>query len=318
MFWRPTFILAAILGVAAPAVFAQADPCSYRSIPVSREGGCSSAVPLTPGDFSASIDKKPVTIVSVVPNSAPVRVVIALDASSSMELQVHSWDENLNAAEELLKQLPAGSPVGLVVFADKPQTVLPLSSSRDVVRAQLEQFRPRHERMHATALWDALTTAATLFGAPQPGDTIYLISDGDDDASRGNLYATQTDLWTRGIRLFMLSLGPEMKGESSKMKGREARVLQMIRDSGGSVLRVPEKPKKKSSAQELEAISNIAGSALLAQQFKAISEFDVLRAELPEPVRGAVRWDLTLTQQGGTDPQILFPRAIPACAAAQN
>lgn len=317
MFWRPILIVAAILGVAPPAAFAQADPCSYRSIPVSREAGGASAVPLTPGDLSASIDKKPVTIVSVVPNSGPVRVIMALDASGSMTSPVHSWGENLDVAEEFLKRLPASSLAGLVVFADRPEIVLRLTLDRDAIHQQLEGIRARH-KIASTALWDNLATTAAMFGPAQPGDVIYLLSDGDDDASRSNLYTVQSDLWSRGIPLFMISLGAEKKGNPPKMKERQALVEQLVRDSGGSSLGVPEKPTKKSSDEEREAVTDLMGSALLSRQFKAISEFDILRVELPQPMHESMRWDLTVPQRGPADPPILFPRVLPACPAAPN
>lgn len=317
MCWRSLLIFLAVVFLAAPAAVAQVDPCAYRSITVSAPSSGSSAAQLTPADFSASMNQRGLTIVSVVPNSAPVRVIIALDASGSMTSPVHSWGENLDVAEEFLKRLPASSLAGLVVFADQPEIVVRLTLDRDAIHQQLEGIRARH-KIAATALWDNLASTAAMFGPAQPGDVIYLLSDGDDDASRSTLYTVQGDLWSRGIRLFMISLDPEKKGNPPKMKYRQALVEQLVRDSGGSSLRVPEKPTKKSSDEEREAVTNLLGSALLSRQFKAISEFDILRVELPQPMHESMRWDLTVPQRGPADPPILFPRALPACPAAPN
>jgi von Willebrand factor type A domain len=317
MCWRSPIIFLAVVFLAAPAAVAQVDPCAYRSITVSVQSSGSSATQLTPADFSASMNQRRLTIVSVVPNSAPVRVIIALDASGSMTSPVHSWGENLDVAEEFLKRLPASSLAGLVVFADRPEIVVRLTLDRDAIHKQLEGIRARH-KIASTALWDNLASTVAMFGPAQPGDVIYLLSDGDDDASRSNLYTVQSDLGSRGIRLFMISLGTEKKGNPPKMKERQALVEQLVRDSGGSSLRVPEKPTKKSSDEEREAVTDLMGSALLSRQFKAISEFDILRVELPQPMHESMRWDLTGPQRGPADPPILFPRALPACPAAPN
>jgi hypothetical protein len=103
------------------------------------------------------------------------------------------------------RQAPEGKPVAFGVFAEKALFTKGFSADPDkrtaAVNEVIEEAGPLGKRV---ALWDALHQALAVFGAHQPGDTILLIGDPYDDASRHSAEDVEKEFVTHGTRLFMM------------------------------------------------------------------------------------------------------------------
>jgi von Willebrand factor type A domain len=229
---RYRFLGLAILSIQLGALGlpAQTDRCARRTVPVSVSGSDRVLAELTAETFQATIRHLPIKILSVTPNQGPVRVFLLLDASGSMATNARTWQAYIDVAEKVLDELPASIPVGLMVFSDRVEATGLLGTNRAVIRQEFERLRSRH-RVVPTALWDTLRAAALQFDPPQPGDTIYAITDGDDDASRTSQNTIEEILVGRGVRLFMFSI--ESKDGMTR-KQWEKSTNRLIKATGGT------------------------------------------------------------------------------------
>ena len=115
----PFFLELLFLVVFLPqTLHSQADSCSYRAVPVSvLAPGGTSVTGLRATDFQASLRGAPVQITSFEPYTKPARIVLVIDASSSMSTDPQIWNLYRGMADHLLANLPDNTPVGLEVFA---------------------------------------------------------------------------------------------------------------------------------------------------------------------------------------------------------
>lgn len=105
----------------------------------------------------------------------PVPVVVAVDTSRSLTPgDMAEIRERLTAA---LAQLPAGTPAGLVAFADQARWVVPLGASTADVVAGLDGLAPEGT---TTVLHDALFIAVREMPT---GGVVLVVTDGRDEGS---------------------------------------------------------------------------------------------------------------------------------------
>ena len=100
-FMRPPFFLAPLfLAVFLPqTLHSQMDSCSYRAVPVSvLAPGGTPVTGLRSADFKASLRGAPVQIMSFEPYTKPARIVLVIDASSSMSTDPQIWSLYLQMA----------------------------------------------------------------------------------------------------------------------------------------------------------------------------------------------------------------------------
>lgn len=295
---------------------AQTDTCSRRVIPVSVSDKQGQIVPgLFAGDFQASIKGKSIKILSVAPNDQPVRVMIVLDRSGSMLKDESIWNEYLAAGVALVSHLPPKSFVGLTAFADKILGSVPFTTDSVAFRQEisgLSSVPPAvRKKGGSTALFDALVAAATQFDPPQPGDSLYALSDGDDDASRITHESAVKTLESKGVRLFAFSVAA---GESPVDHRVRKQFGDMARRTGGDLITVSRKLTAASGRLSDTSGNPTEAAKWLEAQFRQI--FDFYRVEIKLPVRNEKREALSLKL---TDPnkqgiELTYPPDLPGCA----
>jgi hypothetical protein len=166
---------------------------------------------LTAGDFQAKLRGKPVEILGMSKNTRPRRVVILLDASSSMlTTQDDKWQTTLDVAGDAVLHLPADTQVALNVFDEKIAESLDFSAGRKAVAEKIIALKagPKviQSKSRRTALWDSLLKSLSLFGQQGPGDAVYLISDGGDNLSKTSPHQVEDAFLKGGVRLFTFLL----------------------------------------------------------------------------------------------------------------
>jgi hypothetical protein len=100
---------------------------------------------------------------------------------------------------------PEGKPVAFGIFSQKAlftkDFIADPEKRNSAIGAIIEEEASLGK--HA-ALWDALHEALAQFGAHQPGDTILLVGDPFDDASRHSARDIEKEFISTGTRLFMM------------------------------------------------------------------------------------------------------------------
>ena len=155
---------------------------------------------LQPANLQIQIGGGSAAIMSLKQEDISPRVILLLDTSGSMANSFGpKWTNALLAAGFALNAIPPQSPTALVTFSEQTQ-VSGFGTPQEIQQklVALKNAKP-HGR---TALYDAIHKSLQLFGPPQFGDAIYVISDAGDDYGREQRKEVATELIERGIRAF--------------------------------------------------------------------------------------------------------------------
>ena len=305
-------IIVSLLG--AQGASAQEDACRRRVIAVGVSNTDNNIVTgMTPANFQATMDHRPVEILSVTPNSTPARVIIVLDGSGSMTHEPKIWQAYLSVAQALVNQLPPSTPMGFMLFTDRVELMGQLPTKHAAILDQLEQLRSRHKGA-PTALYDTIQAAALQFNPPIPGDSIYALSDGEDDASRATLATVENLLIERGIRLFTFSVtGTE--NTLSRMRWDKKPSRDLVDSTGGYSVLIPARQAESLPARIGATTAPDPDLVQFRKQIKLISTFERVELEFPEELRKPTNLELKPAAITGPPLNLTFPGKLAACPA---
>jgi hypothetical protein len=236
-----------------------------------------------------------------------------LDGSGSMTKEPKIRQAYISVAQEVVDQLPLSTPMGFMLFSSQVELKGQLPTKHAAIPDQLEQLRSR--QMGApTALYDTIQAAALQFNSPIPGDSIYVLSDGDDDASRATLATAEDLLIERRVRLFTFSIDVAEPHPSS-MRWDKGRSRDFVEATGGYSVLIP-----ASQAQSLPARIGVTTAPAndvvqLRKQIKLISNFEQVELELPKDLRKTENFELKPIATIGPALNLTFPRKLAACQA---
>jgi hypothetical protein len=225
--------LAALSSLAASGQLAnQPEKCSIAVNVLDDHGNVIGG--LAKEDFRVLLNGSPAKILDARYGTAPRRIVVLLDTSGSMggERGPEKWKIARESVRDLLAQTPGDVPIAMLTFARTVTKEFDFPDARATIGNWLEESPDRQiaHKNPETALFDAILQAVKLLGTPQPGDAIYAITDGYDNASSASVGPTQAALLKSGTRLFAFVLGePGMPGTED----RKTSFLNLIEASGG-------------------------------------------------------------------------------------
>ncbi|MBZ5688208.1 MAG: VWA domain-containing protein [Acidobacteriia bacterium] len=176
---------------------------------------------------------------SVYYTEGPRRVMILVDVSGSMNDRGNfaKWKIARMAALDLVSTLPPGSKVGLITIATKNKTQFPLSKDRQIIADWLEREETRGLDLLGgkTALYDAIESALTQLQPHEPGDVIYVIGDGGENASNSRRSEVEEALRKSQVRLFTLILPPNVTNSATVEVAGGHQLASLSSSSGGFV-----------------------------------------------------------------------------------
>jgi len=305
-------IVLSLLGV--QGVSAQEDACRRRVIAVGVSNIENNIVTgMTPVNFQATMNHHPIDILSVTPNSTPARVIIVLDGSGSMTHEPKIWQAYISVAQEVLDQLPLSTPMGFMLFTDQVELKGQLPTKHAAIRDQLEQLRSRNKKA-TTALYDTIQAAALQFNPSISGDSLYVLSDGDDDASRATLATAEDLLIERGVRLFTFSISVK-EPHPSRMRWDKGQSRDFVEGTGGYSVLIPEGRAESLPARIGVTTAPDEDLLQLRKQIKLISNFERVELELPADLRKTENLELKSTGIPGPALSLTYPGKLPACLA---
>jgi hypothetical protein len=193
----------------------------------------------------------------------------------------------------------------LVLFSDRIIDSLGFDRSPNEI---LQRIAGLHQGKGQTALLDSLAYSIGLFPAPEPGDAIYLISDGGDNHSKLHEKDLERELLSRGIRLFsfMLSEGYFLTEDE---RAGVADVRRLAQATGGSIVSAWQDQSVKGGEQV---------NAQLRHAYDLMKRFYELGVELPPRLETEHRWELQILEGNGKrrrDLEVTYPRSLPLCSA---
>jgi hypothetical protein len=319
MRFAAAFLLVA-LAVSASAGVAQEDPCLQRTIPVNTltEKGYRYAS-LTAGDIRASLHGMPVKIVSAEPVSASPRVMILIDASGSMLGNGRTWALNLSIARALLRYLPDDSLAGLIVFSGSVESHVALTRDREKLEAEIDRVASFHDhpprRDRGTAFWDTVRSAIDEFHSEQVGDSIFAITDGEDNLSAARPETVKREVLAHGLRIFSSEFFIPDGGPAPQERPGLADLRDLVETSGGYSVMLNPPPNLPASGISLNGAS--PAEILLALELRQLVAYYEVKVELPEPINKPQNWKLQAKSPKLGDLVAFYPHTLMPCSTSK-
>ena len=184
-------------------VSAQQGSCLHRILPLTVED--SQGLPiegLRVEDIEAKLQGGPTKILSVTPDDRAHRIVMLVDVSGST---TGKWRQVLTPASLLADTGMPNTQLALLLFKDKIEEQIGFSQGQRAIAERLRQMRSGTAMVPGgrSALYDSLLVGLQLLETPTSADSLYLISDGADNASRAHIDELTKRLSSSGVRLFV-------------------------------------------------------------------------------------------------------------------
>jgi Mg-chelatase subunit ChlD len=278
---------------------------------------------LTSDNFSVSHRGRAAPLLSATYSKRPRRVVVLLDVSGSMSShepgRIQKWEVARAAAWEFFAALPLGSKAGLTTFSEKAEIQTTLSSDLRPIQIWLNGETARHPESFygRTALYAAVQSAVSQLQPTEPGDAIYVITDGGENASRMSESKLEGTLGLSGVRLFVLIV-PRGAFVGEEERIGLAELLEISKRSGGFVEVLG--PSINAPLSDRLAFYDDHMKERIthhSQQFSLeIEAFYLLTLQFPENPEKNQHLDINVVDARGSsrkDLSVAYPRKLSAC-----
>lgn len=293
---------------------AQSADCLERTLIVNVTDRAFQPTDLSRQNFQVTYRGHSLTPESVYYTEGPRRVMVLLDVSGSMNDRGNfaKWKIARLAALDLVRTMPPGSKVGLITIATKNKTQFPLSSDRQVIADWLEREEARGLDVLGgrTALYDAIAAAITQLQPHEPGDAIYVIGDGGENASASRRAEVEKALRESQVRLFTLILPPNVTYAAVEVTGGRE-LASLSNNSGGFVETLGLPPGLRIVSEQLKQEIRLHTVRLALQ----ISAFYSLTLKLPEDPQKTRHWEVSVVDSGRRqkNARVDYPHEAPLC-----
>lgn len=153
-------------------------------------------------DFDLRIGKTTIPVVSAT-QKFNNRVVVLLEITGRNESPEIA--QLVNRVAQMVRQAPVLKPVAFGIFGERPMFADTFSVTAEERAAKVDQLMEQAPTLGKhPAVFDSLHAALSVFGSHQPGDTIVLISDGEDVKSARNANDLAREFSAAGVRLLFM------------------------------------------------------------------------------------------------------------------
>ncbi len=302
---------------------------------------------LTAANFRAVYKGQPLNILSASFRQDPtVRTVVLLDTSGSMAgvgaEGFNKWRIARSAASEFIAAAPAEARISLFTLSGKNSHAFQTFGGRQPI----EQWLNSQDALGTSSLKGRIALsralAQTLRGLKptQPGDAIYVVTDGHSFANTSTVSRVAHELHSSGVRLFAFLLndvaGYDVYGDTEgNFVGATLRprlgpgeLTDLVQGSGGLGFTWYPGDKSKtnlswttSTSFEYDANTLPAIRTTVHAIETAISNFYILAVSQPGGSSGAEDWKLEVVDAEGKnrkDVTLAYPGKIASCEPAKH
>ncbi len=226
------------------------------------------------------------------------RIFLVQDVSASMS-DSNARQPSMQAVRDFAASASPEDKLALVDFNGSYYLdITPESAPAFLEKYTDTEFEEGLRFFGGTALFDAVIASASyLEKEPQEGDSVLVISDGADDASKMNSEQMEKQLLKSKIRLYLLLLAPPKHPNPNEGRSR-SQLMDVVRETGGVVV----KPNSNSMSREWAELMH-----------GLIEVADRVDFDLDAPVREPTRLEVSVaTQDGKRDKtvEITCPRYV--------
>lgn len=298
---RSTCVLLCVLCL-AQCSYSQSADCELPAVVVNARDKHGHFLPsLQTSDFRARFGGENVSVASLTPGASPFRVVILLDKSGSMNSEMQRKVEQF-ITDELVHSLPASTQFALIVFASRVLETVEFGHSRAEILSAVDRLSASAGE-EKTALRDSQLYASDLFGTPQIGDSVVVVSDSQDNHSHTSSSAVQQAYWSKGIRVFLFEILDRYSSIAQEALAEEEEQEAFILGTGGDY-RSTDHPEP---SEVSSAVHDLADD---------LSNYYVLRLGKPQRAGNSTSLQLEVVDSSGRKRKgvsLAFPKRIRPC-----
>lgn len=275
-------------------------------------------------EFRGAYGRKSILVKSITFDRGPRRVVILMDLSGSMAGRVSGdWNVLFDTARDLISQMPPTARIGFASFTGSLQPIISPTADHQSVLDSVERMRSSQSSVELkngdTAMRDAIHETIAMFGEPDFGDAIYIISDGYDNRSKISAGTVVKELDAAGIRLFAFEvIGTNLTIQGSTLGNGPSALQDIVEDTGGISVGLTRSSDRGTSDATLRALTLTPEDLhkQLAFQYRQILEMYRLDVQLPEYLSKPQNWKLIWV---GPDKSVqknyvlLYPKFLGPC-----
>jgi hypothetical protein len=225
--------------------------------------------------------------------------------------------ESLAPASALAEAQLPNAQLALLIFGDKTYELIDFSQGQNVVAERLRQIRSRSADSGQlvrgrTALYDSLLAGLQLLQTPTSADSLYLVSDGGDNASRAKFDEVAHRLTSSGVRLFVSLIvgGFGNRGPTPEEQNGPMDMSDLVKRTGGDIA-VPFGQGVPTNPKEAERFAE----AMAAFHRKMIQNYR-MEVELPGPQDKPRTFELKPSvenKQRWKNVRVTYPTEISPC-----
>ena len=255
-----TALAASFVALAAAVVIAQEPTIRVTTrivpLPTMVTDGQGRLVPdLEQEDFTILDNGKPQEIVLFENTVQPFTVVVMLDFSLSMALELDLLKE---AAEDFLLRMLPDDKGQVGAFSDRIQFSGSFTNNRDRLIASIRDL----DYGNSTKLWDAIDASISLLEPLEGRRVVLVFTDGDDTASRVGLTAVKERAQRNDVMVYAIGLRSHMAGRP--MSAPDSGLKKIAEATGGGHFEMNKAedlgPTFTRVAQELHSLYTISFS----------------------------------------------------------
>jgi Mg-chelatase subunit ChlD len=274
--------------------------CAQRTVIVTARDSSGKALPYTlqVADLRGKINDKPMQILAATKPTNPSRVALVLDASGSMSSK---WQRAVEFAVEILRESPSSTEFALVLFADNELRTVGFGKTGPEMVTEIMSFKDVKPYGH-TGLRDAIWEAVSMFQPNQQGDTIVVVSDGEDNQSKVSMRQLREAMWSRGIRV-MFAQFVDHYFRDQFHNSDDADLTWLSESSGGFLSHIEDPQVLPKAAQEIAF---------------EIENYLAVRITLPTPLEKQASLHLEAVDPSGRKRKniaLRFPEKLLPCAS---
>jgi VWA domain-containing protein len=305
-----TVKLGALILCLTSCLSAQEAPCTTRTLLVNVLDEKGKPAEVSTDSFRAKYRGHSVDILSATSIATSPRIVLLLDASGSIS-SGRQWKADQLLAADLIRASHSSSSFALVVFGSQIQIRVGFAEGLAAVTRKFDEL-PSEPR-GPTAIYDAIFAALDELRPPREGDTIYVITDGEDNKSSHTPSQVEPRLLNAGVRVFaFLLVGSVPFRVRVPAESGPRNLADLAQQTGGttSSFEYVDYPPHQLSDRDLATI--VASARLL---YPLMQHAYRLKIAMPPGIEKPRDWTLEVMEgKKKSHLQVLYPRLAP-CAA---
>jgi Mg-chelatase subunit ChlD len=216
------------------------------------------------------------------------------------------------------------SQIALLIFNNDVTEVVDFAQGNSVVGDKLKQILGNRDYVKTivkgkTALRDAILAGLHLLEHPSSADALYVLTDGDDNASKHSASDLKHRLIVTSVRLFAVLLRKEggyRNPTPEELSGPEG-LSEIAEKSGGEILSVAAWHEKQ-MVLSADSEAKLRPQETLARLYQTILGDQLLEIELPFHAAKDEHWELRLSDGARRQwkaAHITYPMTLAKCSS---